>query len=93
MDKHYQHVLNIGGLLVRTQEKWKACILTMFHRYLTCVLSLILVDEHNKKTIQASSIKGMHIHFIDFIAVYLTDFCVLLYVFSTLARPLMNVIQ
>ena len=62
MDKNYQHVLNIGVLLVRTHEKWKAFISTMFHRCLTCVLGLILTGEQNKKTIQVSSIKGTHIH-------------------------------
>ena len=45
MDKNYQHVLNIGGLLVRTHEKWNAFIPTMFHRCLTCVLNVILTDE------------------------------------------------
>ena len=56
MDKSYQHVLSIGGLLVRTHEKWKAFVPTMFHRCLTCVLSLILTDKYNRKTIQVSSI-------------------------------------
>ena len=88
MDKNYQYVLNIGGLLVRTHEKWKAFIPTMFHRCLTCVLSLILTDEHNEKTIQVSSIKGTHIHLIDFITVYLTDFCVLLYVSSNSGKTI-----
>ena len=32
MGKNYQHVLNIGGLLVRAHEKWNAFIPTMFHR-------------------------------------------------------------
>ena len=51
----------------------------MFHRCLTCALSVILTDEHNKKAIHVSSIKGTHIRLIDFITVYLTDFCVLVY--------------
>ena len=68
--------------MIRTHEKWNEFIPTMFYRCLTCVLSVILTDEHNKKTIQVSSIKGTHIHLIDFITVYLTDFCVLVYVSS-----------
>ena len=48
--------------------------------FLTCVISVILTDEHNKKTVQVSSIKGTHIHLIGFITVYLTDFCALVYV-------------
>ena len=31
MEKNYQRVLNIGGFLVRTHEKWNAFIPTMFH--------------------------------------------------------------
>ena len=60
----------------------------MFHRCLTCVLSLILTDEHNKTTIQVSSIKGTHIHLMDFITVYLTDFSVLLDVSSNSGKTI-----
>ena len=88
IDTNYQHVLNIGGLLVRTHEKWNAFIPTMFHRCLTCVLSVILTEEHNKKTIEVSSIRGTYIHLIDFIAVYLTDFCVLFYVSSNSGKTI-----
>ena len=52
----------------------------MFQRCLTCILNVILTDEHSKKAIQVSSIKGTHIHLMDFITVYLTDVCVLVYV-------------
>ena len=45
----------------------------LFQRCFTGVLSVILTDKHDKKTIQVSSIKGTHIHLIDFITVYLTD--------------------
>ena len=88
MDKNYQHVLNIEGFLVRTHEKWNAFIPKMFHRCLTYVLSVKLTGEHDKKTIQVSSIKGTHIHLIDFITVYLTDFCVLLYVSSNSGKTI-----
>ena len=57
----------------------------LFQRCFTCltwILNVISTDEHNKKTIQVSSIKGTHIHLIDFITVYLTDFCILVYVSS-----------
>ena len=50
-DKNYQHVLNIGGFLVRTHEKCNAFISTIFHRCLTWVLNVILTDEHNYPTI------------------------------------------
>ena len=60
----------------------------MLHRCLTCVLCVILTDEHNKKTIQVSSIKGTHIHLIDFITVYLTDFCVLVYISSNSGKTI-----
>ena len=86
--KNYQHVLNIRGFLVRTHEKWKAFIPTMLHRCLTCVLCVILTDKHNKKTIQVSSIKGTHIHLVDFITVYLTDFCVLVYISSNSGKAI-----
>ena len=68
--------------MVRTHEKWNAFIPTMVHRCLRWVLNITLTNEHNKKTIHVSSIKGTHIHLIDFITVYLPDFCVLVYVSS-----------
>ena len=37
LDKNYQRVLNIGGLLVRTHGKWNALIPTMFH---TCLFNM-----------------------------------------------------
>ena len=52
----------------------------MFQRCLTYILNVILTDEHSKKAIQVSSIKDTHIHLMDFITVYLTDVCVLVYV-------------
>ena len=82
MDKIYQYILNIGCFSVRTHEKWNAFIPTMVHRCLRWVLNITLTNEHNKKTIHVSSIKGTHIHLIDFITVYLPDFCVLVYVSS-----------
>ena len=63
IDYNYQYALNTGGFLIRTHEKWNALIPKMFHRCLTCVLSVILTDERNKKTIHVSSIKGTYIHF------------------------------
>ena len=33
MDKSYQHVLNTGGSLVRTHEKWNGFIPMMFHMF------------------------------------------------------------
>ena len=74
--------------MVRAHEKWNALIPTMFHRCLTCALSVILTDEHNKKAIHVSSIKGTHVHLIDFITVYLTDFCVLVYVSSNSGKTI-----
>ena len=87
-DKNCQYVLSRGGLLARSHEKWNAFIPMMFHRCFTCVLSVILTGEHNKKTIQVSSIKGTHVYLIDFIAVYLTDFCVLVYVSSNSGKTI-----
>ena len=60
----------------------------MFHRCLTCVLSVILTEKDNKKTVQVSSIKATRIHLMDFITVYLTDFCVLLHVFSNSGKTI-----
>ena len=74
--------------MVRAHEKWNALIPTMFHRCLTCALSVILTDEHNKKAIHVSSIKGTHVHLIDFITVYLTDFCVLVYISSNSGKKI-----
>ena len=54
----------------------------MFHRFLTWVLSVILTDEHNKKTIQVSSIESTHTILIGFITVYVTDFYVLVFISS-----------
>ena len=74
--------------MIRTHEKWNEFIPTMFYRCLTCVLSVVLTDEHNKKTIHVFSIKAAHIHLINFITVYLTDFRVLVYVSSNSGKTI-----